>query len=247
MNPTNKNPKGARGIPQAFNWQEGHAPSSKPVVAQLKRGVSAQSIKRPVAPPAYRPQTMANAAQPKMPNAAVNQKSVGAPPIYRPQPVPKVLQTKSSPAQSSRAGQAPRQSVTLLVDRQMARAAQPDRSPKSPPIHHPHRQVSLVQRQAAARGVVQRVCATCGGDEVMTTDGTNTWNGHLSTCPNYHRTYYTVQDRLNGFRTRSGSYRSLEQTGGGLGPTGLYTQPTYGLFARHYHDNTGIGGQVVIH
>jgi hypothetical protein len=80
MNPTNRKPPGARGIPQPFNRQAGRTAQPKPVVAQLKTAVSALSIKRPVAPP-----------------------------VYRPQQVPKVLQTKSSLAQSPHAGQAPRQ------------------------------------------------------------------------------------------------------------------------------------------
>ena len=65
MNPTYKKPP-AR-IPQRFNRQPGHAPQIRPLVAQLKTGVSAQQIKQPVAPP-----------------------------VYRPQPTPKVLQCKSA-------------------------------------------------------------------------------------------------------------------------------------------------------
>jgi len=80
MNPTKKSP-GARHI---------------------STGVSAQSVKRPVAPPVYRPKTAANAAQPKMANGVVNRKLPVAPPVFRPQ-VPRVLQTKTS--QSRQAGQ----------------------------------------------------------------------------------------------------------------------------------------------
>ena len=53
----------------------------KPAVAQLK---TAQSIKRPVAPPVYRPNMAANAAQPKMANGPLNRKLPVAPPVYRP-------------------------------------------------------------------------------------------------------------------------------------------------------------------
>src|SRR5262249_35910160 len=63
----------------------------KPLVAQLKIRVSAESIKHPVAPP-----------------------------VYRPQPVPKVLQTKSSSAPSPRAAQVPRQPVAPPVYRPQA-------------------------------------------------------------------------------------------------------------------------------
>jgi hypothetical protein len=54
MNPTNK--KSPAGIPQPFNRQPGHAPQIRPLVAQLKTGVTAPQIKQPVAPPVYRPQ-----------------------------------------------------------------------------------------------------------------------------------------------------------------------------------------------
>jgi hypothetical protein len=57
-------------------------------VAQCKTPVSAQSSKRPVAPPVYRPQSTPNVLLRKVP---------AAPPVYRPQPAPKVLQKKSSP------------------------------------------------------------------------------------------------------------------------------------------------------
>lgn len=57
-------------------------------VAQLKTGVPAQSNKRPVAPP-----------------------------VYRPQPVPKVLQTKSALPQSRNTNQTPRQTVVPVVQR----------------------------------------------------------------------------------------------------------------------------------
>lgn len=68
----------ARGTPQPFPGRVGSARPFKPVVAQLKKNVSALSNTHPVAPP-----------------------------VYRPQPVPKVLQTKSSSNQTPRAAQAP--------------------------------------------------------------------------------------------------------------------------------------------
>jgi len=89
---SNKKPTNARGIPQPFNRQVGQF---KPVVAQLKTPPSAQSIKRPVAPPVYRPQPTPKVAQRKIATNAMNRQPPSAPPVYRPQ-VPKVLQTKSS-------------------------------------------------------------------------------------------------------------------------------------------------------
>ena len=51
---SNKKLTEARGIPQALKRQT--ARQFKPVVAQLKTGISAESIKRPIAPAVYRPQ-----------------------------------------------------------------------------------------------------------------------------------------------------------------------------------------------
>jgi hypothetical protein len=97
---TNKRSPGTRGIPQPFNREAGYTPQIKPGVAQQKTAMSAQSGKRPVAPPVYRPQAMPNAAQPKMASGAVIREVPVAPPVYRPPQVPKVLQTKSSSAHS---------------------------------------------------------------------------------------------------------------------------------------------------
>ncbi len=94
---SNKKSTTVRAVPPPVNRQTGSG-QFKPAVAQLKTGISAQSIKRPVAPPVYRPKTTPNAAQPKMASGAVNRKLPIAPPVYRPQQVPKVLQTKSSSA-----------------------------------------------------------------------------------------------------------------------------------------------------
>src|SRR5882724_8822923 len=104
MEPPNKKSAGVRGITQPFKQRTGPAHQFKSAIAQLKTAVSAQSVKRPVAPPVYRPQATPKAAQPKMANNAVNRKPPFAPPVYRPQQVPKVLQTKTSLVQNSNAG-----------------------------------------------------------------------------------------------------------------------------------------------
>jgi hypothetical protein len=103
MNPSNKRAPGARGTPQPFNRQAGHAPQSKPAVAQPKTAVSAQSVKQPVAPPVYRPQPTPKVLQTKL--APGQQSQAGqspnrpvAPAVYRPQTQPKVLQAKNSQA-----------------------------------------------------------------------------------------------------------------------------------------------------
>lgn len=79
-------------------------------VAQCKTPVSAQSSKRPVAPPVYRPQSAPNVLLRKTP---------AAPPVYRPQPAPKVLQKKSS--------------LTPKPEAPNARAQQP----QAPPVYRP--------------------------------------------------------------------------------------------------------------
>ena len=68
----------------------------KPVVAQMKTGISAQSIKRPVAPPVYRPTTT---PQLKIANGVVNRNLPAAPPVYRPE-AKKILQPKTISQQS---------------------------------------------------------------------------------------------------------------------------------------------------
>ena len=88
---------------------------SIPRVAQLKTGVAAQSVKRP-----------------------------SAPPVYRPQPVPRVLQTKKLPGQNSQLVQAPRQPVAPPVYRpEHKKIVQPKVSvpqrklPTAPPVYRP--------------------------------------------------------------------------------------------------------------
>jgi len=127
MNPTGKKSPGAGGVPQPFNRQTGHAPQSKPVVAQPKTAVSAPSVRRPVAPPAYHSQQ-----------------------------VPKVLQTKSSSAPSPQAGQASRQPVAPPAHRPEAKkliqpkAVAPQRmSPTASPAYRPA-QKRIAQPEPAA-------------------------------------------------------------------------------------------------
>ena len=51
---------------------------------QTKTAVFAQSTRRPVAPPAFRPQATPKVMQPKMANSVANRKPPVAPPVYRP-------------------------------------------------------------------------------------------------------------------------------------------------------------------
>jgi hypothetical protein len=92
-----------------------------PVVAQLKTAVTAQSIKRPIAPP-----------------------------VYRPQPTPKVLQRKQSPS-APQSVQAQRHPIAPAVYRpeqkkiaQLKPASTGMRvAPKAPPVYRPQSQANM--------------------------------------------------------------------------------------------------------
>src|SRR6476660_2882412 len=97
MNSTNKKSPGARGIPQPFNRPTAHALQTRPVVAQLKTGVPAQSVKQPVAPPVYRPQPMPKVLQRKMVNVAANVEPPVALPVRSSQPSTQWLKPAVTP------------------------------------------------------------------------------------------------------------------------------------------------------
>ena len=119
MNPTNKRPSRTQSLAQKVKQSKQPAPAFKPVVAQLKKGPTAQSTSRPVAPPVYRPQPVPKALQTKLSlpqtrqvgqmsgqrsNAPVSlAKSATArpvaPQVYKPQPVARALQRKTVVAQ----------------------------------------------------------------------------------------------------------------------------------------------------
>jgi hypothetical protein len=98
MNSTNKKDPEARDVPRS-NRLAG-ATQFKPAVAQLKTGVSSQSVKSPVAPTVYRPQTLPRVLQTKK-SSAQNAPPGGpgsqppAPPIYRPQATKTAAQPKT--------------------------------------------------------------------------------------------------------------------------------------------------------
>jgi hypothetical protein len=94
MNPTNK--KSPRGVPQPFNRPAGHATQTRPVVVQLKSGVSAHGIKQPVAPPVYRPQPTPKVMQRKLANVAATADPVALD-LRRSQPSPKLQTSAVSP------------------------------------------------------------------------------------------------------------------------------------------------------
>jgi hypothetical protein len=83
----NKKPSQAKAVPTPNR------------VAQPKASTAATSVKRPVAPPVYKPEAK-KTVQPKIATATASRKLPAAPPVYRPQQTPKVLQTKKAPGQS---------------------------------------------------------------------------------------------------------------------------------------------------
>jgi hypothetical protein len=143
MNSTNKKSPGVRGVLQPFNRQAGHAPQLKPVVAQLRRGASAQSASSPVAPPVYRPQQLPKVLQKKnsltrSPHAAQAPRSPVAPPVYRPE-AKKLIQPKAT-SQLRKSPTAPpvyRPEQKRVAQPKMAAAAQARLPPKAPPAYHP--------------------------------------------------------------------------------------------------------------
>lgn len=122
---SNKKSNSASGVPPPFNKPAGSARPFKPAVAQLKTVMPVTGIKRPVAPPVYRPNTSPKAAQLK--NAVVNRKAPGAPAVYRPQ-IPKVLQTKSASPPNSPANDARRAAPLSSKSRVIQRAADESKS-----------------------------------------------------------------------------------------------------------------------
>jgi hypothetical protein len=88
-----------------FNRQGAHVPGIKSVVAQLKAGVPVPTIKRPVAPPVYRPQETPKVLQTKRSSSpkslSAQPPAPVAPSVYRPE-AKKVVQRKTlSPSRTS--------------------------------------------------------------------------------------------------------------------------------------------------
>jgi hypothetical protein len=130
MNPTNKKSPGARGIPQPLKQRTGPAHQFQPAIAQLKNALSAQSVKRPVAPPVYRPQARPVVAQAKMEGASQLGRHPATPAVYRPQSVSQVLQKKKS-------------------DPRAVPTDQKTRKPVAPPVYRPHPPPRCLQTKAA--------------------------------------------------------------------------------------------------
>ena len=166
MNPTNKKAPGARGVQQQI----------RPFAVQLKNGVSAQRVERPVAPPAYRPQprslqparpravpTAPPVYKPQPAHAAAQAKAYArpplanapktapahpaAPPVYRPQPLPRVLQRKPAHVVAAQANAAVARHVT----------------PQPPPVYRPIPVPRVLQTKTVCRPESAAACAQLKG------------------------------------------------------------------------------------
>jgi len=141
----------------------------KPAVAQAKNAATAQSVKRPVTPPVYRPQPTPQVLQRKAVTKppVVGQEKRVAPAVYRPQPLPQVLQRKQLTANPTAIRPGIVQRKTIIHSNVIQRAAAAPGFTKRPAwAQYPDETLQwLVRSQAATaadidlRGMV--VCKHC--------------------------------------------------------------------------------------
>lgn len=156
MNSTGKKPPQAKGLIQQPRQSIGHTQPNKPGVAQTKNAVSAQSIKRPVAPPAYRPQSKPPVAQPKTAGATQPKSTQAVPTVYRPQPVARVLQTKKRMSQPAR----PQVAAPRRPSNPNPGVTQPKKSNAAQAVQRPHTTTTLQSKTAIAQPVKPSLQAT---------------------------------------------------------------------------------------
>lgn len=166
MNPVNKKPLEAKGLHQHLTPQTGHAQLFKPGVAQTKTAVSAQSGKRPDAPPVYRPQAKPNAVQQKIINGSqIKQQHVVAP-VYRYQPAPNAEQRQTAQAKppviqpkavATRPTAPPvyrPQHGRQAMQPRIGNALQGKTQPVAPPVYRPQPVPKVLQTKRASAGAV---------------------------------------------------------------------------------------------
>ena len=158
----NKKLPGATRVSQPSNRQAVAASHVKPGVTQLKTAVSAQSVKRPAAPTAFRPQPTPKVLQTKSssarrPPAAHSPRAPVAPPVYRPE-AKKVVQPKVASAQRKSPTPPPpyRPGQKRVAQPKMAAAAQAPAAAKTPPVYRPRPAPKVLQmKQAQPAAVAQ--------------------------------------------------------------------------------------------
>jgi hypothetical protein len=144
-------------------------PPSKPNTLQPKTATSsATTVRKPVAPPVYRPQPTPKVLQTKLAGSPQAQTMSSrhkptAPPVYRPQSVPKVLQRKiqapNQPAsQSKRTQVVPQVYRPLPVPKvlqkknasgQSSLTSKAPRQPVAPPVYRPQPVPKVLQKKSA--------------------------------------------------------------------------------------------------
>ena len=159
------------------------------MVAQLKTGVSAPALKRPIAPPVYRPQSVPKVLQRKSlsaPTANINQTSRQpiAPPVYRPAAIRAVLQAKlAGPAQTKK----PPVAAPLGRPQPLPKVLQMKNQPA--PYQRPHG-----PQVGRSSGVIQRQYAK--GTYVAVSREGRTWHGVVTGI--VHHLHNTYRIRVGG-------------------------------------------------
>lgn len=141
-----KTNKPLKSAPQTSSRQQQRVPPAKPV-AQLK---PAETVKRPVAPPVYKPQPRQNSAQLKTATptlAAVSAQGARrpvAPPVYKPQPRQNSAQLKkATPAQPGI------RATSRIAQPKMAAATVNRKPPTAPPAYRPQQTPRVLQPKSA--------------------------------------------------------------------------------------------------
>lgn len=145
MNSSEKKSPGMRGIRQPFKQESEPTHRFKPAVAQLKNAISAQSARRPVAPPVSKPQPRQKFAQAKT-AVAPARNAVAVPglkipnerPFVRPQ-VPFKPPTMHAP-----------QLKPALAQAKNAVSAQSIKRPVAPPVFRPQSKPTGARRNTAS-------------------------------------------------------------------------------------------------
>jgi hypothetical protein len=128
--------------------------------------VTAPSIKRPIAPPAYKPQSRQKVAQAKAVatvKAAVSVQSIKrpvAPPVFRPNTKPVAAQAKMAGAAQVKTHPVASAHKPPIAQSKKAVAGRSASQPITSPVHRPHEKLLAVQRKAAVSArIVQQPLA----------------------------------------------------------------------------------------
>lgn len=189
MNSSTKRPILPSGRPHSFAQRAGHKPQLKPLLAQPKMAVSAQSPKRPVAPPVYRPQPPPKLAQPKIAGTPVKAHAPAqtvrrptAPPVYRPQAPRAGVQAKfAGPTQIKKQPAVPPVSGAQTIPKVLQAKKAMGQPAAKLPVPRIVRPSNTVQRQYAR------------GTYVEVSQGGRSWHGVITGPRHYATNTYRVR------------------------------------------------------